>query len=233
MPSTALATFVVADVREPLEESGDPTHELVERETNAMATLVECDVTDRSDLEVAIEAAEEYGGVDVMVNNAGIYIGAPFREVTREQFDRLHAVNARGVYFGTQVAANDMIERGEPGSIVNTASISSNVAQPGQVQYDSTKGAVRMITRGAALELAEYDIRVNAVAPGVIATEIMEGWSQGAIDALENEELVKQPPLGRAGVPEDVAGPALFLASDDAEYITGALLDVDGGWQVF
>ena len=228
------ATVINADVQAETKDPGEgtPTHETIE-DSGGTAAFVETDVSDPDDLGTVVEGAREFGGVDVMVNNAGIYIGVPFREVTREQFDRLHAVNARGVYFGTQVAANDMIERGEPGSIVNTASISSNVAQPGQVQYDSTKGAVRMITRGAALELAEYDIRVNAVAPGVIATEIMEGWSQGAIDALENEELVKQPPLGRAGVPEDVAGPALFLASDDAEYITGALLDVDGGWQVF
>ncbi|WP_331233347.1 SDR family NAD(P)-dependent oxidoreductase [Natronorarus salvus] len=228
------ATVINADLRAGTKDPGEeaPTHEAIE-DSGGTATFVETDASDPDDLGTVVEAASEFGGVDVMINNAGIYVGAPFREVTREQFDRLHAVNARGVYFGTQTAANDMIERGEPGSIVNTASISSNVAQPGQVHYDSTKGAVRMITRGAALELAEHGIRVNAVAPGVIATEIMEGWSQGAVDALENEELVKQPPLGRAGVPEDVAGPVVFLASDDAEYVTGALLDVDGGWQVF
>jgi NAD(P)-dependent dehydrogenase (short-subunit alcohol dehydrogenase family) len=228
------ATVINADVQAETKDPGEeePTHEAIEND-GGTATFVETDVSDPDDLGTVIEAAREFGGVDVMVNNAGIYIGQPFREVTREQFDRIHAVNARGVYFGSQLAANDMIERGVSGSIVNTASISSNVAQPGQVHYDSTKGAVQMITRGAALELAEHDVRVNAVSPGVIATEIMDGWSQGAIDALENEELVKRPPLGRAGVPEDVAGPVLFLASDDAAYITGALLDVDGGWQVF
>ncbi|MDR9429390.1 MAG: SDR family oxidoreductase [Natronomonas sp.] len=228
------ATVVNADIDEETKDPGGelPTHRAIE-ERDGDAEFVRTDVSDPDDLVAVIEAARDFGGVDVMVNNAGIYIDRPFREVTPEEFDKIHTVNVRGVYFGSQLAANDMIERGEPGSIINTASISSNVAQPGQVHYDSTKGAVQMITRGAALELAEHGIRVNAVAPGVIATEIMEGWSKGATDAIKNEELVKRPPIGRAGVPEDIAGPAVFLASDDADYITGTLLDVDGGWQIF
>jgi NAD(P)-dependent dehydrogenase (short-subunit alcohol dehydrogenase family) len=125
-----------------------------------------------------------------------------------------------------------MLERDDPGVIVNTASISSNLAQFGQVQYDATKGAVRMITRGAALELAEHGIRVNAVAPGQIATEFGQGWSEEAVEAVENAELLKPVPLGRAGFPEDVAGATLFLAGDDAEYVTGELIHVDGGWQI-
>ena len=168
-----------------------------------------------------------------MVNNAGLHIEGPMREITPEQFDRIHSVNAKGVFFGCQAAANDMIERGDPGVIANTASISSNLAQFDQVQYDSTKGAVRMITRGTALEFAEHDIRVNAVAPGQIATEFTEGWSEEAVEATEQGELIKPVPLGRAGFPEDVAGAMLFLASDDAAYITGELLHVDGGWQIF
>jgi NAD(P)-dependent dehydrogenase (short-subunit alcohol dehydrogenase family) len=101
------------------------------------------------------------------------------------------------------------------------------------VQYDSTKGAVRMITRGAALELAEHGIRVNAVAPGQIATEFDEGWSEVATEKAANDELVKRVPLGRAGTPEDVAPAYLYLASDEAGYVTGELAFVDGGWQVF
>jgi NAD(P)-dependent dehydrogenase (short-subunit alcohol dehydrogenase family) len=228
------ATVVNADVdREPKDLGAElPTDEAIE-EDGGSAEFVRTDVTDPDDIAVAIETARELGGVDVMVNNAGIFEDAPFREVTPETFDRLHEVNARGLFFGSQLAANDMIDRGVSGSIVNTASISSNVAQPDQVHYDSTKGAVQMITRGAALELAEYGIRVNAVAPGIIATEIMDGWSTEAGDALEDGELVKQPPIGREGRPEDIAGPAVFLASGDAAYVTGAILDVDGGWQIF
>jgi NAD(P)-dependent dehydrogenase (short-subunit alcohol dehydrogenase family) len=132
------------------------------------------------------------------------------------------------VFFGCQAADNDMIDRGEGGAVINTASISSNFAQHGQVQYDATKGAVRMITRGAALELAEHDIRVNAVAPGQIATEFLEGWTEEA----QEGDFLKPVPQGRAGRPEDVAGAALYLASEQAGYTTGELLHVDGGWQI-
>lgn len=228
------ATVVNADVeREPKDpEAERPTHRAIEAD-GGTAEFVRTDVSDPDDIAVAVEAARDFGGVDVMVNNAGIFQSSAFRDITFEEFERLHNVNARGVFFGSQAAANDMIDRDEPGVIVNTASISSNVAQPDQVHYDSTKGAVQMITRGAAFELAEHDIRVNAVAPGIIATEIMDGWATEAGEALEDDELVKRPPIGREGRPEDIAGPVAFLASDDAAYITGALLDVDGGWQIF
>ena len=177
-------------------------------------------------------AAREYGGVDVMVNNAAIQIPRRLREMTKAEFDRIHAVNVGGTFFGTKLAAEEMIDRGVEGAIVNTASISSTEAQFGQVGYDSTKGAVRMITRGSALELAEAGIRVNAVAPGQIATEFTEGWSERAERRAAADELLKPVPLGRAGTPADVAGAYLFLASDDAGYVTGELLQVDGGWQV-
>src|SRR5699024_9658216 len=117
----------------------------------------------------------------------GVQHSEAFLDVDEEDFDRLHETNPKGVFFGTQAAARDMIDRDEPGSIVNTASISSWVAQHGQVQYDSTKGAIKMITKGTALELAEHDIRVNAIAPGQIATEFTEGWSDEAQEAAGDE----------------------------------------------
>jgi NAD(P)-dependent dehydrogenase (short-subunit alcohol dehydrogenase family) len=123
-----------------------------------------------------------------------------------------------------------MLDREEPGAIVNTASISSVDAQPGQVAYDATKGAIRMITRGAAVELAPEGIRVNAVAPGVVATEFGSSGSAATEEAVAAGETTKPVPLGRAGRPEDVAGSALFLASEDAAYVTGELLFVDGGY---
>lgn len=125
-----------------------------------------------------------------------------------------------------------MIDRGVGGSVVNTAPISSFVAQPEQIQYDSTNGAVKMITRGAALEPADHDIRVNAIGPGQIATEFIEGWSDEAPEAAVNDDLVKPVPADRAGTPRDVAGAVLFLASDDAAYVTGEILMVDGGWNI-
>jgi NAD(P)-dependent dehydrogenase (short-subunit alcohol dehydrogenase family) len=225
------ATVLNADIEEEPKDADVPTHEVIE-DAGGTAEYLKVDVRDPAEVEAAVEHARDYGGVDVMVNNAGLYIEGPMREITPEQFDRIVAVNVRGVFFGCQAAANDMLERDDPGVIVNTASISSNLAQFGQVQYDATKGAVRMITRGAALELAEHGIRVNAVAPGQIATEFGQGWSEEAVEAVENDELLKPVPLGRAGFPEDVAGATLFLAGDDAEYVTGELIHVDGGWQI-
>lgn len=226
------ATVIVADLQKEPKMGDVPTHERID-EAGGRAEFVETDVSDRDDIEALVERAREYGGVDVMINNAGLFIGGSILELEPEDFEAIHNVNAKGVYFGTQVAANDMIDRGDPGTIINTASISSHYAQFDQVQYDSTKGSVRMITRGAALELAEHDIRVNAVAPGQIATEFADDWSNEAAEKAESDELVKPVPLGRAGTPEDVAPAYLYLASEDAGYVTGELVFVDGGWQVF
>ncbi|WP_160134565.1 SDR family NAD(P)-dependent oxidoreductase [Halococcus salsus] len=227
------ATVITADVREDPKMEGEdvPTHELI-AESGGTSEYVETDVSDPAEIESVVEAAREYGGVDVMVNNAGVQHSEPFLDVEQEDFDLLHHTNIRGAFFGTQAAAQDMIDRDEPGSIVNTASISSEVAQFGQVQYDSTKGAIKMVTRGAALELAEHDIRVNAIGPGQIATEFTEGWSEEAQEAASEggEGFIKPVPLGREGHPDDNAGAVLFLASEDASYITGQLLFVDGGW---
>jgi len=168
-----------------------------------------------------------------MINNAGLFVGGSVLELDPEEFMAIQQVNAKGVFVGTQVAANDMVERDDPGVILNTASISSNVAQKGQVQYDASKGAVRMITRGAALELAEHGIRVNAVAPGHIATEFLDGWTREAQETIADDEMIKPVPLGRAGFPADIAPAFLYLASEGAGYVTGELLTVDGGWSVF
>ena len=168
-----------------------------------------------------------------MVNNAAIFRSGNILDLDPADFDRLHDVNAKGVFYGTQVAAQDMIDRGSSGCIINTASISADLAQFDHVQYDSTKGAVKMITRGAALELGDHGIRVNAVAPGHVGTEISEGWSESAHQSVRAGEVIKHVPLGRAADPEDVAGAYLFLASDDAGYVTGEMLWVDGGLQAF
>jgi len=225
------ANVVVADVREEPKDVGAdvPTHELV-AEMGAESEYVETDVSDPAQVESVVEAARAYGGVDVMVNNAGLYIESSFLDLTPEEFRRIHDVNVGGVFYGTQAAAADMLERDDPGAIINTASISSNFAQHGQVHYDSTKGAVRMITRGAALELASEGIRVNAVAPGQIATEFTEGLTEEMKENAETGGFLKPIPLGREGHPADIAPAALYLASEDAGYTTGELLHVDGGW---
>ena len=224
------AAVVVADVREtPRDEKETvPTHELVE-DAGGRAEYVETDVTEPEALREAVDRAEGFGGLDVMVNNAGIHVSGTIREVTPEAFERIHAVNVRGTFLGTQAAADAMAERGEGGTILNMASISSSQSKPGQVAYESTKGAIRMITRGAAVDLAP-EIRVNALAPGRIATEFGGVGAEEKARLVAAGEGVKPIPLGRAGDPSDVAGAALFLASDEAAYVTGELLYVDGGY---
>jgi glucose 1-dehydrogenase len=231
--ANADATVIVADMREePKDPDAQlPTHEAIE-EAGGEAEFVETDVADPEQVRSVVEAAREYGGVDVMVNNAGIFVGGSFTEYDPDDLDTGYEINVRGMFVGTQAAANDMLDRGVEGSIVNTASISSNLAQHGQVAYDTTKGALRMLTRGAALELAEEGIRVNATTPGQIATEFTENGTESTQERAGDGEFLKPIPMGRAGFPDDVADATLYLASDAAGYTTGELLAVDGGWQI-
>jgi len=230
------ATVVVADVRREPKDLGEeiPTDEAI-TEAGGTAEYVETDVSDPDEVASVVEAAREYGGVDVMVNNAGLYRGGSVTDLSVDDLDAMLGVNVRGVFLGTKIAANDMLDRDDPGAVVNTASISSSFAQHEQIGYDATKGAVRMLTRTAALELGDTGIRVNAVAPGQIATEFLEGWTEDAQEAAAGEadpgeEFLKSIPMGRAGFPRDVAPAVCYLASDAAGYTTGELLHVDGGW---
>ncbi|WP_226010541.1 SDR family NAD(P)-dependent oxidoreductase [Halomicrobium salinisoli] len=225
------ATVIVADVRrEPKDvDAEEPTDALIE-DRGGTAEYVETDVSDPGQVAAVVEAARDFGGVDVMVNNAGLFAGGSITDLDVDDLDAMLGVNVRGVFVGTKVAARDMLDRGEPGAVVNTASISSSFAQYGQVGYDATKGAVRMLTRGAALDLAETGVRVNAVAPGQIATEFNEGWTEEARESSRGDGFLKDIPVERAGRPEDVAPAICYLASDAAGYTTGELLHVDGGW---
>ena len=225
------AAVLNADIEIEPKDAETPTHERIQ-EDGGEADFIETDVSKPSQIEAAVEKTRELGGLDVMVNNAGLFVGGELLSMDPDDFGQIMGVNIKGVYFGCQAAATDMLDRGVKGCIVNTASISSYHAQYEQVQYDATKGAVKMITRGAALELGEYGIRVNAVGPGQIATEFIENWSEDAPTAAAKDEFIKPIPLNRAGYPEDVAGTVLFLASDEAEYITGEIVMVDGGWGV-
>lgn len=221
------AAVVNADVREDPKDDHltKPTHELIE-DSGGTAAFLETDVSVREDVEDAMSVAAEYGGVDIMINNAGSYITGPIRDLSVEDLEALHAVNVRGVFLGTQIAADRMINRGVSGLILNLASISSSLAQSGQLLYDMTKGAVRMATRGAALELAEHGLRVNAVAPG----QIHKGPDE---PSQETREALRKPiPSQRFGRPSDVASAVLFLASEQASYVNGELLHIDGGWQI-
>ncbi|MFC4987818.1 SDR family NAD(P)-dependent oxidoreductase [Saliphagus infecundisoli] len=223
------ATVVVADVRAEPKGKGGPTHEAIE-DQGGRATFVGTDVSDPAAVESLVEGAREFGGVDIMVNNAGIFRGAPLLETDTDTFDRLYATNARSVLVGTRAAATDMLDREEPGTVVNTASISSEFAQAGHAAYDPSKAAVMMLTRVAALELAGRGIRVNAVAPGAVATGIGSGGEEYSIP--DSARVEKEAPMGRRADPEEIAGSYLFLASEDASFVTGHLLYADGGYAI-
>ncbi len=189
---------------------------------------LQVDVADVAALQDAVAAAEAQAPLGTLVNNAGIGFIAPLVEVTAEQFDRLMTINLRATFFGIQAAARLMGPRGA-GSVVNLASTSGFTASTvPMVPYDTSKGAVRMLTASAARELAPSGIRVNAVAPGTIDTDLSRALAvdDGALERMAATRI----PLGRLGAPDDVAEAVAWLSSDAASYVTGHTLVVDGGW---
>mgnify|MGYP000235864592 CR=1 FL=1 len=222
------ADVVVADVREEPKEEGAPTHEAIAGETDREATFVHCDVSSVSDLEAAVDAAEEFGGVDIMVNNAGIWRPEDFFEVTEDEYEQLMDINMKGTYFGCQVAARRMVENGG-GSIINLSSINGLFGNGGHPTYSVSKGGIALLTYSLAHGLGGEGIRVNAIHPGAINTKIGPEDAE-ATSEEQMEQLKAMIPLGRQGEPEDIAGAAVFLASDLGSYVTGESLVVDGGW---
>lgn len=188
---------------------------------------VAVDVTDTVALASAIRTADEESPLGALVNNAGIGFAEPLATMTPERFDDLFRINVRAVYFAIQAAAAVMAPRGV-GSIVNLASTSAFTASGSPMTaYDTSKGAVRMMTTTLARELAGAGIRVNAVAPGTIDTELTRSIAR---DRAALDELVaRRIPLGRLGEPDDIASAVAWLASDAASYVTGHTLVVDGG----
>ena len=162
-----------------------------------------------------------------MINNAGVGTTGSILDATDETWDKTIGVNLSGTFYGSQLAARVMKEKGIKGSIINLSSILGTVGLPGTVSYCASKGGVVQLTHAAALDLAAYGIRVNAIAPGFIATNMTK-------DMLTNEgfnKLVKSStPLGYVGEARDIANAALYLASDDSKYVTGTIMHVDGGW---
>ena len=189
------------------------------------------DVAEGADLRRLMErTCGAFGGIDILVNNAGYcHRAAPLWKLPEADYDRIFDVNTKSVYLGAVHGVPKLLERGG-GVIVNTASIGAVRPRPLITAYNATKGAVVTLTRGLATELAPHGIRVNAVNPVAAATDFMKGPSGGRrLDDSGREVLEKTIPLGRLAEPADVAAAVAFLASDDAAFLTGVCLDVDGG----
>jgi 2-deoxy-D-gluconate 3-dehydrogenase len=192
---------------------------------------MQVDVTaDRAGPSMVGRCVEAFGRLDVLVNNAGTFRQAPMLETTPELFDRMYQVNLRAVALASQAAARRFIEQGGGGKIVNVASIDAlHPSFPGLCAYDASKGGVLMLTRSFALEMAPHRILVNAIAPGPIATEGAAAGIPEERRAQAAEWARARVPLGRMGTPDDVAKVAVFLASPASDFMTGALVVVDGG----
>jgi 3-oxoacyl-[acyl-carrier protein] reductase len=192
---------------------------------SGLALGVACDVTVPEQVEAVVaRAVEELGGLDVMVNNAGITRDATMRKMPVEDFDAVVAVHLRGTWLGTKAASLAMREGGRGGSIVNISSISGKVGNAGQTNYSAAKAGIVGLTKAAAKEVGHAGVRVNAIQPGLIHTAMTAKMPQDVF-----ESRVEEIPLGRAGEPDDVANAALFLASDLSSYITGIVIEVGGG----
>jgi glucose 1-dehydrogenase len=176
------------------------------------------------------QTVQAFGRLDILVNNAGIEQPAPFAEVTEQMWDHQIAVDLKGPYFAAQAAARQMIDQRGGGVIINISSVHEDLPMVGNAVYCAAKGGLRMLTRTLATELARHKIRIVNVGPGAIATPINAAT---LADPQKTAALLAEIPLGRIGAPEDVASAVAWLASDQASYITGTTIVVDGGLMVF
>ena len=208
------------------EEAMKETLDLIKK-AGGTAIGVAADVSDAAQVKRLVsETVKKFGKLDIMVNNAGIVDEAPITEMTAETWNKMIAVDLTGVFYGIQEAAKAM-KKG--GAIINTSSIAALMGFNGLAHYCAAKGGVVSLTQEAALELATKKIRVNAIAPGVIETDMTKSIRD---DPAEMKSTLARIPLKRLGQPADVAGAALFLASDLSDYVTGQLIVVDGGWMI-
>ncbi len=189
---------------------------------------VEADVSRRGDVDRLVAAAvKEFGRLDVMVNNAGVARNRDFLDITEAEFDDVMGINLKGAFFGVQAAARQMIAQGGGGVVVNMSSVNALLAIPSLATYAMSKGAMKQLTSVAAVALAPHRIRVVAVGPGTILTEMVANAIFSSDDARRS--VLSRTPAGRCGEPSEIASVVAFLASDDASYITGQTIYPDGG----
>ncbi|MCY4033906.1 MAG: SDR family NAD(P)-dependent oxidoreductase [Hyphomicrobiales bacterium] len=221
------ANVVIADINK---DAGEGSAKDIQAEGGSVY-FHHCDISEPLDIRnLLCITLERFKNIDVLVNNAGVVANGDFLDVTHEEFSRVLRVNLHGTFLVSQAAAKQMVEQTKqkhpPGCIINVTSINAVVALASQVPYTASKGAINQLTKVMALSLAPHGIRVNAIGPGSINTDMVRTVNE---DAKALERLLSRTPLGRIGEPEEIAGIAAFLASDDASYITGEIIYADGG----
>jgi glucose 1-dehydrogenase len=224
--------FVKEGAKVVLSDIDEPAGAIEAKHLGASARFVACDVGSAAQVAKLVdEARKAFGGdIDILVNNAGIVHGAEFLDLKEEDFDRVLRVNLKGAFLVAQAVARRMVEQTKagrkPGTIINMSSINAEVAIGNQIPYCVSKGGIAQLTRATALALAPHGIRVNAIGPGSVMTEML---ATVAKDMDARRRMMSRTPLGRFAEPEEIASVAVFLASDDASYITGETVFADGG----
>jgi 2-keto-3-deoxy-L-fuconate dehydrogenase len=227
--------FARAGARVAVLDIAEPAARAVERDIEAgggTAVTAPCDVTRQPDVERAFAAVRDrFGGLDILVNSAGVAHVGTVEQTSEQDFDRLYAVNVKGVYLCLKAGVAAMKSRG--GVILNIASVASTVGIPDRFAYSMTKGAVLAMTYSVARDYVAHKIRCNCIAPGRVHTPFVDGFLAAHYPGREREmfeELARSQPIGRMGRPEEMAGLALFLCSDAAAFITGSNYAIDGGF---
>jgi glucose 1-dehydrogenase len=216
---------VVVDYRNNIEKSQETASKA--KAAGGKAILVRADVTNLRDTQNLVDQAyQQLGRCDILVNNAGIEKNAPFWDVTEADYDAVLNVNLKGAFFLTQAFVRRLRDAKLPGRVINISSVHEDLAFPNFSSYCASKGGMRTLMRNLSVELGPLNITVNNIAPGAIATPINTKLME---DKPKLDALLKNIPLGHMGTPDDVSGVALFLASDDAAYVTGSTYYVDGG----
>ena len=210
---------------------GDELKQTADEISSETGQKVSYYVSDLGDIEtienITAACISEFGQVDVLVNNAATTVRKPFLEITPAEFDRILAVNTRSAYFLSQQVARIMIRQANGGKIINMASLTSEIGMRNITAYGASKGGVYALTKGLAVELAEYNICVNAIAPGFFETDLTAPVWQ---DEEKHAWVRSRIPFGRAGTPDDIAGTVVYLASAASNYVTGRVIFLDGGW---
>ena len=210
--------------------------EAINQDNPDAAIAVQMDVTDQASIDAALEeAVAALGQIDILINNAAIFTAAPLVEITRADYDRTFNINVAGALFTMQAVARHMIDRGIKGKIINMASQAGRRGEPLVAVYCATKAAIISLTQSAGLNLIEHGINVNAISPGVVDGEHWDGVDaffakyEGKAPGQKKKEVGEGVPYGRMGVAEDLTGMAVFLASEEANYIVAQCYNVDGG----